>query len=119
MRKSEVSVKRISVCNVTEKLMEYGIHCLPCSYTYEVIDLLALQLLRHIDFKVCHSVKVLSTTVGYSIVAMTLWYQLTYNPRGAWHTVPCSPRIISEMILESHAMEKCDFLKPIIHSQII
>ena len=33
LRKSEVSVGGISVCNVTEKLEEYGIPCLPCSYT--------------------------------------------------------------------------------------
>ena len=36
----------------------------------------------------CHSAKVLSTTVGNSIVAMVtdLWHHLTYNLRGAWHT---------------------------------
>ena len=38
--KSEVTVVRISVCNFIEKLMEYGIHCLPCSNTNDVIDLL-------------------------------------------------------------------------------
>ena len=27
---SKVSVERISVCNVIEKLTEHGIHCLPC-----------------------------------------------------------------------------------------
>ena len=32
--------------------------------------------------------------------------------------MPCSPFIISEMLHEIHTMEKCDFLKPIIHSQI-
>ena len=31
LRKSEVSVERVSVCNVTENLAEHGIHCLPCS----------------------------------------------------------------------------------------
>ena len=30
-RKSDFSVERISVCNFTEKLMEHGTHCLPCS----------------------------------------------------------------------------------------
>ena len=39
-RKSEVTVERISFCNVSEKLMEQGNHCLPCSYTNDVIDLL-------------------------------------------------------------------------------
>ena len=28
--------------------------------------------------------------------------------------MPCSPRIIGEMLLEIHTMEKCDFLKPIL-----
>ena len=38
LRKSEVSVEN-SVCNVIEKLVEHGIHCLTCSYTNDVIDL--------------------------------------------------------------------------------
>ena len=67
-------VERFSVCNVTEKLMEDGIHCLPCSYTIDIIDLLPQQLRRHIDFKVtssrCHSFKKLSLTFGHSLVAM-------------------------------------------------
>ena len=40
LRKSEVTVKRISVCNVIEKLREHGVHCLLCSYTDDIIDLL-------------------------------------------------------------------------------
>ena len=44
LRKSEVTVERISVCNVPEKLMEHGIHCLLCSYTIDVIIMLPLQL---------------------------------------------------------------------------
>ena len=52
LRKSEVTVERNSVCNVIEKLMEHGIHCLPCSYTNDVIDLLPYPLWHHIDFKV-------------------------------------------------------------------
>ena len=42
LKKSDVTVERISVCNVTEKLMEHSIHCLPCSNTNDVIDLLPL-----------------------------------------------------------------------------
>ena len=38
--KSDVTVERLSVCNVIEKLMEHDIHCVPCSYTNGVIDLL-------------------------------------------------------------------------------
>ena len=62
---------------------------------------------------------VLSITVGISIVAMVidLWCHLTYNSRGAWDTdMPCSSQIIGVVML--HTMEKCYFLKPIIHSQI-
>ena len=40
LRNSEVTVERISVCNVIEKWMEHGIHCLPCSYTNDIIDML-------------------------------------------------------------------------------
>ena len=40
LRKSEVTVERISLCNVIEKLMERDIHCLVCSYTNDVIDLI-------------------------------------------------------------------------------
>ena len=44
LRKFEVSGERISICNVIEKLAEHGIHCLPCSYTNDVIDMLSSQL---------------------------------------------------------------------------
>ena len=40
-RNFEDTVERISVCNVIEKLMEHGIHCLSCSFT---IDMLLWQL---------------------------------------------------------------------------
>ena len=40
LRNSEVTGERISVCNVIEKLMECGIHCLPCCCTNDVIDIL-------------------------------------------------------------------------------
>ena len=33
--------------------------------------------------------------------------------------MPCSSRIISEMLPEMHITEKCDFPKPIVHSPII
>ena len=39
-RKTEVSVERISVCNVIENLAKHDIHCLPCSYTNDVIAML-------------------------------------------------------------------------------
>ena len=39
LRESEFFEKRISVCNVIEKLAAYAIRCLPCSNTNDVIDL--------------------------------------------------------------------------------
>ena len=39
-RKSEVSVERISFCNIIENLAEHDIHCLPCSYNNDVINTL-------------------------------------------------------------------------------
>ena len=39
LRKSKVTVERISVCNVIEILMEHGIHYLPYSCTNDDIDL--------------------------------------------------------------------------------
>ena len=78
---------------------------------------------------------VLRAQVCSSIVAMVtdLWCHLTHDSRGAWHTVysliireehgiqcmPLSSQIISEMLLEIHIMEKVNFLKSIIPSQII
>ena len=38
LRKSEVSVERISVCNVIENLAERNIHCLSCSFSDDVIN---------------------------------------------------------------------------------
>ena len=38
-RKFETPVKIISDCNISEKLAEYDIHCLPCSDTNDVIYL--------------------------------------------------------------------------------
>ena len=43
LRKSEVTDLRISVCNFIENMMEHGIHCLPCSNTNDVIDLLTMM----------------------------------------------------------------------------
>ena len=40
LKKSEVSVERISVYIVVGNLVEHSIHCLPCSYSNDVIDLL-------------------------------------------------------------------------------
>ena len=40
LRNSEVTVEKISVCNIIEKLMEHGIHCLSCSCINNAIDLL-------------------------------------------------------------------------------
>ena len=44
LRKSEVFVERISVCDVMEDLAEHGIDCLPCFCINDVINMLASQL---------------------------------------------------------------------------
>ena len=44
LRESEVSADRISVCYDIEKLVEYGIHCMPCSDTNDVKDLLPARV---------------------------------------------------------------------------
>ena len=41
LRKSEVSVERISFSNVVENLAEHGIHCLPCTYISDIINMLS------------------------------------------------------------------------------
>ena len=55
-RKSEVIVERISVSSVIKILMEHGIHCLPCSYTNDVLmcyrsnyDVILISKRRHRD----------------------------------------------------------------------
>ena len=35
------------------------------------------------------------------------------------HCMPCSSRLVREMLSEIHTLQKFDFLKPIIHSQTI
>ena len=56
------------------KQVEYGLRCLPCSYTNDVIDLSSEQLCRHVDVKVTssgpHSAKSLSKAFDNSVVAM-------------------------------------------------
>ena len=73
VRDSEVNVERISVCNVIINLAEHGIHCLPYYYTNDGINV-TVTIMTSYYFKWtssgCHSVKVLSTTVCYSLVAM-------------------------------------------------
>ena len=44
LKESKVYVEGISVCKVIEKLVGHGQHCLPCSYTNDIMDLLPQQL---------------------------------------------------------------------------
>ena len=39
LRESKVSVERVSVCCVMENLAEHGIHCLPCPYINDLINM--------------------------------------------------------------------------------
>ena len=84
LRKSEATAERISFCIVIEKLMKHGIHCLSCSYLNDVINLLpqhkydVILISKWRQF--CHSAKVLSTTVGYSQIAIATWN--SHNGKG-------------------------------------
>ena len=51
LRKYEDSVERISICNAIENLAEHSIHCLPCSYINDAIDIMEVlkSKLRHRD----------------------------------------------------------------------
>ena len=62
----------------------------------------------------CHSVKILITTAGYSLVAMVtdLLCHLIYYSTD-------SSQIKSKMLSEIHTMKMGYFLKPIIHSQTV
>ena len=40
----KLSIERISIYNGIKKLVEHGMHCLPCSSTNDIIDLLPKQL---------------------------------------------------------------------------
>ena len=40
LRKSEIAIESVSVCNVIETFAEQSIHSMPCFYTNVVIDLL-------------------------------------------------------------------------------
>ena len=68
-----------------------------------------------------HTAKVLSTTVGNSIVAMAtdIWYYLVYNSRGAWHTLYAMLlSTYNEMVPKIHKVKTCDFFfKPLAYSQ--
>ena len=68
----------------------------------------------------CHFVMVLSTIVGYSLVAMVTDFLSSHDSRE--HGIQCMPcffRIISEILPEIHTIEKFDFLTSIIHSHTI
>ena len=94
--KSKVNVERTFVCNVTENLLQHGTHCLPCSCTNDVTDLLLtiMSYSCHVMSSSCHSVKVPSNSWLFSscygsrsAMVTGLCCHLTYNSRAAWHTV--------------------------------
>ena len=85
MKSSDVSVAKISFCNIIEILAVHDIHV--------SVIMLPQQLKIHTDVKVTskrHPVAYgLNTTGGNSVVAMVtdLWHLLTENSRVAWHTI--------------------------------
>ena len=116
LRKSEVSGRRISVCNVIENIEEHGIYCLPCSYTNYIINLLLQHLWCHTDLTWNHpdviSAKVLSTTVVYSPVAIVT--DLWHIGIRAWQRVSAMlHQFLMTLWRESLSTETSNFLKQI------
>ena len=69
-----------------------------------------------------HSIKVLRTTAGYSLTVMITdlcRHRIMIRGEHGIQCKSCFPRIIREMLPEINAMGKINFLKSIIHSQII
>ena len=59
---------------------------------------------------------------GYSLVAIVIdlcRHHFMIRGKHGIKVMPCSRRIIIDMLPEIHTMEKCDFLTFMIHSQII
>ena len=51
-------------------------------------------------------------------MVIDLWHHIsiTISEMHGIQCVPCSSQIVSEMLPEIHILEKCDFLKPKVHS---
>ena len=114
------------VSNVIEKLMELGIHCLPCSFTNEVTDLSSSHLWCHIDVKVTslgrHSAKGLSKTFDNSVVAMVTdqWHHwcrsmvdsiVITNLEGHGHAPPNFSMTLWTEIISTVFLKQIIFLK--------
>ena len=65
-----------TVSNVIEKLVEHGIHCLPCSYTnYVINNIVIATMTSHCQTDVTtepHSAKGLCRTFHYFVVAVVI-----------------------------------------------
>ena len=65
-----------TVSNVIEKLVEHGIHCLPCSYTnYVINNIVIATMTSHCQSGVTaepHSAKGLCKTFDYFVVAVVI-----------------------------------------------
>ena len=87
LRKSKDIVERISVRNVTEKLMEYGINCLPCSCTNDVIELLPSYKYQSdaIGMQFCKETK--AQQFLFRCYSNRSLRHLTYDSRGARQSV--------------------------------
>ena len=116
LRKSEVSVERVLVCDVTEKLMQPGKHCFPCSNTNE-IGFLSKQLPNYSDVKVAsswhHSAKVQSTTVGNSIYILVIYLWQHWCRNLEKQNLPCSTIFSKTLHTKVLLTETSEFLKQI------
>ena len=78
LRKTEFLLKEFQ-CDAIENLVEHGVHCLPCSYTNDVINM------RDVRFDCINSCSLHFYLLWDSTVSMVtkLWCHLTHNSRGA------------------------------------
>ena len=89
-----------------ENLAEQAIRCLLCSNTNGVIDILLLQLRRHIDVLVTSS-EYQSVKVHYS-KPNSCCGNTAVSSCHCIQCMPCSSRIINKLLSEIYAVEKTD-----------
>ena len=99
-------------------MAEHDVYCLPCSDNNDDINLLLQQLSHHINVTVTssrqHSAKVLSTTLGNSIIAMSS----LVSEHGRQY-MPCPANFSMMIQTEILSTEATDFLNQILFSSYL
>ena len=114
---------------------EHGIQCVPCSSRL-IIEMLPEPEIHTIEIKVFFFTRIYDLFsnnfmlyylclvehrlyASMSIVTDRVVISLMIQVKHGIQYMTCPPRIISGMLPEIHTMDKCVFLKSMIHSQII